>query len=53
MDDLFKGIWGESIDYTDWGQVLIQLGLLKGLRATSAYVMASRNTKSTPATITI
>jgi hypothetical protein len=25
MDDLFKEIWGESIDYTDWGQVLIQL----------------------------
>jgi hypothetical protein len=25
MDDVFKGIWGESIAYADWGQVLIQL----------------------------
>jgi hypothetical protein len=25
MDDLFKGNWGEPIDYTDWGQVLIEL----------------------------
>jgi hypothetical protein len=25
MDNLFKGSWGESIDNTDWGQVLIEL----------------------------
>jgi hypothetical protein len=25
MDDLFKENWGEPIDYTDWGQVLIEL----------------------------